>query len=141
MQLLLSFSYLHHPAGLRTQTGSDHFVKILMDVSSASHSTFPVSISMRSPWAWEEPGRHFRREEPRGSPPAVVLGLALLQLSFVCKNSRNIEHMLNSGPHACVCDKHKIISYNYFNNFNNSTDNISINKIHFLYLILPAPWC
>lgn len=68
MQLLLSFSYLHHPAGLRTQTGSDHFVKILMDVSSASHSTFPVSISMRSPWAWEEPGRHFRREEPRGSP-------------------------------------------------------------------------
>lgn len=51
------------------ETGSDHFVKILMDMSSASHSTFLVSISMRSPWAWEEPGRYLRREEPGGIPP------------------------------------------------------------------------
>ena len=40
-----------------------------MDVSSASNSTFPVSISMRDPWAWEEPGRYLRREEPGGFPP------------------------------------------------------------------------
>lgn len=43
-----------------------------------------------------------KERRARGIPPTVVLGEALLQLSFVCKNSRNIEHMLNSGPHAGV---------------------------------------